>query len=196
MSKKILIFGDSITAGFYDSQGGWAFRLKNLLMSKDRDNRIYPLGVSGDTGEDLLKRFFNEVKARVKEDEEREVVFIFAIGINDSNLEEGKNKVPLKEFEENILKLIKLALTFSKNIIFLGLTPVNEEKAKGYRNKEIKKYNDKLREICKENKIKFIEIFEKWIDLDYDKLLDEDGLHLNDRGHKRISHFVKAFFVS
>ena len=54
----LLFFGDSITAGAWDSRGGWANRLIGRTMAQTMDARFEPgsfycmaynLGVSGDT---------------------------------------------------------------------------------------------------------------------------------------------------
>ena len=68
MPKQLFIFGDSISFGAWDTKGGWAQRLKNhydkLVVESDFDFYCltYILGVSGDTTEDLLKRFDFEVQ--------------------------------------------------------------------------------------------------------------------------------------
>ena len=85
---QILVFGDSISYGKWDKEGGFVQRMKNFLdeetLSKsENEHTIYNLGVSGNTTEDLLERFEFETKQRLKEDDE-ELIFIFAIGVNDS----------------------------------------------------------------------------------------------------------------
>lgn len=79
MSKRVCIFGDSITQGYNDfDNGGWADQLKIYFNKENPDHSFFNLGISGDNTEDLLKRFKVEVEARNPE------VFIIAIGINDS----------------------------------------------------------------------------------------------------------------
>jgi lysophospholipase L1-like esterase len=203
--RQILIFGDSITYGAWDKEGGWVQRLRKFL---DEKNLMYPdfyclvynLGISGNNSEDLLKRFEFETKQRLKEDEE--TIIIFAIGINDSQFvySENKHRVPVDKFKENIQKLIQLAQKYSSKIIFVGLTPVDETKTTpipwntdiSYKNKYIQKYNETIKTICRKNKTYFIEIFEKLKELNYQELLD-DGLHLNSSGHKKIFEIIKDF---
>ena len=75
---KILIFGDSIIWGAFDTEGGWATRLKKYFdenRKEDFNYQVYNLGVSGDTTEDLLDRFEFETKQRINEEEE--TIFIF-----------------------------------------------------------------------------------------------------------------------
>jgi len=201
---RVLVFGDSISHGYYDKEkGGWAQRLNIFLIEKNLSNPkidypVYDLSVSGDTTEDILRRFEIETKERFEEEEKP--IIIFAIGINDSYFVETKGSVEvlLDKFRENIQKIIDLAKNFSSKIIFIGFTPVEEEKVspmpwapdKTYSNESIKKYNDTIKEICKANKVYFIEIFERLIAINYQELL-EDGAHPNSRGHQKIYEIVR-----
>jgi len=202
---NILVFGDSITYGAWDKEGGWVQRLRRIIDQKNlTDSDFYclisNLGIPGDTSEDLLRRFESETKERVKEDEE--TVIIFSVGSNDSQFVYGKNKIQKQEFQENLQKLIGLAGKFSSKIIFIGLFPVDDSKtmpipwdaAKSYKNEYIKQYNEIIKSVCKKNKIHFIEIFENFIKLNYQQLL-EDGLHPNSEGHEKIFHVVKDFLI-
>jgi lysophospholipase L1-like esterase len=204
---QILVFGDSITYGAWDKEGGWVQRLRKFLDEKNSTNPdfyclVYNLGISGDNSNDLLERFEFETKQRLEENEE--TVIIFAVGVNDSQFvhSENKHRVPLNEFKENIQKLIKLAQKYSSKIIFVGLTTVDETKTtpipwdadKSYQNKFIQKYNQIVKQVCKENKIYFVEIFEEFTNLNHQKLL-EDGLHPNSEGHKKIFEIIKEFLI-
>ena len=204
---QILIFGDSITYGAWDKEGGWVQRLRRFLDEKNLTSPdfyfvVYNLGISGDTSEDLLERFEFETKQRLKE--HKETIVAFAIGINDSQFvhSEGDHRVPIEKFKNNLQELIKLAQKFSLKIIFVGLTPVDEKKTtpipwdsdKFYKNEYIEKYNQVIKKVCEENKIYFIEIFEKFKATGYQELL-EDGLHPNSKGHKRIFEIVKDFLI-
>jgi len=204
---RILIFGDSITYGAWDKEGGWVQRLRKFLDERNLTDPnfyclVYNLGISGNNSEDLLERFEFETKQRLKENEE--TIIIFSIGINDSQFVHSKGNygVPINKFKDNIQKLIKLAQKFSSKIIFLGLTPVDEVKTtpipwntdKSYKNEYIEKYNEVILKVCKENKVHFIEIFEKLKVLNYQELL-EDGLHPNSKGHKKIFEIVKDFLI-
>lgn len=205
---RILVFGDSISYGAWDKKGGWVQLLKGFLFEKSLTNpnfdcKVYNLGISGDTTEDLLERFKFEAKQRTKREEEKPII-IFAIGLNDSYFIQSKNGVAVlaEKFKENIQKLINLAQKFSSKIIFIGLTPVDEPKVspmpwdrdKSYSNENVAKYNEIIRMVCSENNIYFVEIFENLMKEKYKKLL-EDGAHPNSDGHKRIFEIVKDFLI-
>jgi len=206
---RILVFGDSIVYGAWDKGGeeGWVHRLKKFLDEKhfiepDFDYSVYNLGVSGNTTGELLERFEFETKQRVEEGEE--MIIIFQIGINDSQFVISQNglRTLSEKFRENIKELISSAKKFSSKVIFIGLTPVNEEKTtpipwnpdKIYKNENIKRNDEIIKSVCKENNIYFVEIFEKWLKSDYKNLL-EDGLHPNSEGHKKIVEDVRDFLI-
>lgn len=205
--SRILVFGDSITYGEKDKKGGWVERLKNFFIEKsfsdpNFDYSVYNLGVSGDTTEELLKRFEFETKQRLWMREE--IIIIFAIGTNDSQFinKEKRFRVSLQEFERNIQELIAIAGKFSSKIIFIGLTPVDDLKVDpipwfpevSYANEYIKNFNKTIKLICKKNNVYFIDILNEFLDTDYKKLL-EDGAHPNSEGHEKFFETVKDFLI-
>lgn len=196
----ICIFGDSITWGKWDlEKGGWANRLRIFIDEKINMPKLdyfetYNLGVSGDTTEDLLKRF--EIEAAAREPK----MIIFSIGVNDSAYlkSENKNRVPFDKLEVNIQKLTQLAKKFTEKVVFIGLSKVDENKTNPipwrpdiyYTNENIKKYDDKLKNICIENSIPYLDTFNL---LDKEEL--EDGLHPNSKGHEKTFQKIKEFLI-
>ncbi|MDP3052347.1 MAG: GDSL-type esterase/lipase family protein [bacterium] len=204
---QILVFGDSIACGAGDEEGGWVNRLRKFFderpfTSPDFYCLVYNLAVSGDSSGDLLERFEFETKQRLKERED--TIFIFAVGINDSQFIHSQNssRCSPPEFKNNLQKLIKLAEKFSSKIIFVGLTPVDETKTlpipwntdKSYKNEYIREYNEIIKSVSEEKKIYFIEVFDELMNLDYKDLL-ADGLHPNSKGHQKIFEIVNNFLV-
>jgi lysophospholipase L1-like esterase len=199
--SQILIFGDSITYGACDLEGGWVARLRKFVDQKglsdpDYYYLVYNLGISGNNSTDILKRFEFEAQQRVKE--EGETIIIFALGTNDSQLFAGKFRTGPEEFKNNLQQLEVLANKFTKKIIFVGLFPVDEAKTcpipwhqeKFYKNENIVRSNQLIKEFCQQNKLLFIDIYDKFINTDYKNLL-EDGLHPNTEGHQRMFAIIK-----
>jgi lysophospholipase L1-like esterase len=87
---------------------------------------VYNCGVSGDTTNELLNRFKIESEAREPN------IIIIAIGINDSYYHGTKDRpsVTIEKFQNNLQELVNQAKKFCPNVIFLGLTPVDENKTK------------------------------------------------------------------
>ncbi|MFH0852058.1 MAG: GDSL-type esterase/lipase family protein [bacterium] len=192
---RILIFGDSIVAGKgVFKEKSWVSRLAKKLDDTNKYNIAYNLGVPGESTSELIERLELECKTRIeKQPKDDRFVIIFAIGINDSKSVGtiGSFKTPLITFSENINNLIQIAYKYSSHLIFIGLTPVDENKTTQigsacFLNKNIKKYNEVIKNICAERKIVFAEVFEDWTRTDYKNFLSDDGIHPNELGHEKI----------
>lgn len=210
---QILVFGDSITLGAWDVEGGWADRLKKFLNKRTLSTpefwntdfiEVFNLGISSISGENsgsLLERFESEAKRRL---DEYETIIIIAVGKNDSCFLENKKSflTPPKQFEKNIQRLIELSRKYSSKIVFVGTAMVDESKAAPihwdknmfYRNEHLKQYNDIIKSVCDKSKVHFIEISEAFGKQEYKKLL-ADGLHPNSKGHELIFNIVKEFLL-
>lgn len=195
MSERICIFGNSIVRGGIDHEGGgWVGRLRKYVESNDPDVRIYNLGISGDNIDGLLKRFDVETEARKPE------IIIFGIGANDSSYRQslGSRYVPLDKFKKILEVLKEKADKFVKKIMFVGLTKVDESKTipipwntdVSYKNKDVKEYDQAIKDFCEKNNLPFIEMLDL---LDNDDLAD--GLHPNSVGHEKMFQRVKDFLI-
>jgi len=195
MEKTICLFGDSITWGAWDPErGGWGTRLRSYFETNNIEVNVFNCGVSGNNTDDLLQRFKVEASAREPN------IIIFAIGINDSQYVNSKDnpRVPIKKFQNNLQELVNQAKSFTKQIIFVGLTKVDESKTmpipwdtiKYYDNKNISLYNSKIKEICDKNNLQFIDMLDLLKNQDL-----EDGLHPNPSGHKKMFERIKKFLI-
>ncbi len=200
----IFIYGDSITQGLWDSKGGWADRVKAAVQAYEVDNgikdynKVFSLGVDGNTAELILERFDNETKARLWDGEE--YAFIFATGTNDSlhrkqHLSKIEYETSEEEYRNSLNKLVARAKEYSdRNIFFIEIPPVDEGKTtplessstgKCYDNDRITKFNIILHAVCRENHIPCIRIYDEFKAKGEEALLI-DGVHPNDDGHEFI----------
>lgn len=201
-----MVFGASVTYGSGDERGGWVGRLKEYVDKKYADAEdgyfVYNLGVPGDTSADLLARFSNEAAARI---EPGSGAYIFiSIGLNDSAFlkSKGGSYVRIDEFEDNLKKLVSLAEAYSKNIFFIGLTPVDDSKTNpvpwaadiSYKDEEAAKYEKAARRIFEEKGYGYIDILKDWQPSRLAYLAD--GLHPDGRGHESIFNAVKEYLES
>lgn len=200
MEKQFFAFGDSITYGAIDREGGWTARLRAYLDNRMVDSNLdefymlYNLGVSGNTTVDLLARFETELKARLDKSEETTV--LFAIGINDSqSVGDGETAlVKIEEFTANIQKLYEQAKQLVSHVVFIGITNVDETKTMPvawdkncfYKNTDIRAYDEILSSFCERNKITFIRMQDI---LDTTDLAD--GLHPNTQGFKKMTEVIR-----
>ena len=129
---RILFFGSSITQGFWDLEGGYVARIRKHYdarslkdLEHDDEPTIFNLGVSADTSEDVLARYEHETTARVRHNVKPFTVV--EIGINDSMIEAGQEKVSLETYKKNLDEIVKLSKTVSSGIIFVGLSACDEK---------------------------------------------------------------------
>ena len=192
---NICVFGDSVAFGASDEiSGGWVNRLKVFCLNHMEDTTIYNLGICGDTTEDVLKRIDIEAEAREPQ------IIIFAIGINDSSHITTKEHPYVDEnlFLENLSILFTKASKFTKSVIFIGLTPLDQSRTmpipwdttRYYDENNVKKYNTLLISFCDKHKLPFINVRDTLSIKDL-----SDGLHPNSKGHEKIFEKVKEFLL-
>ena len=195
MEKTICVFGSSIAWGAWDEVGGWVSRLRNYLTQNHHDYfDVYNLAIDGDDSNGVLKRFSAENEVR------NPGIIMVAIGMNDLAYVNSKNnlRTPLKKFENNLAELAKQAKIFTKEIIFIGLTKIDETKTMPvawnstvyYEEKKVALYNAKLKEFCTNNGLMFIEMQNALSKEDL-----EDGLHPNNEGHEKMFLRIKDFLI-
>lgn len=204
MKMNILVFGASTTYGSYDSEGGWVQRLRKyfdrrMIKSKyEAYFTVYNLGVDGDTSRDLLRRFEDEVKVRL--DEDQETLVIISIGINDLiiNNRTHKHWVSPEEYQANLERLVKLSKKYAKRTIFVGLAPVDERKVDpipwvegcSYRSEFVRLYEGIMESVAKIAGVEFVGVFDELSKEKFRGLL-VDGVHPNSEGHERIFEIVR-----
>lgn len=196
MDKFICVFGDSTAWGAWDTEkGGWVNRLW-LEIGNRRDKsdyvELYNCSISGGTTDTILERFESEANSRGA------TTLIFQTGGNDSAYQATPENflVPVEKFKENIEEIIKLARNITDSIIFTDLKNCDESKTVPvpwidiyYKNENIKKYSEIMKEVCRDQNVLFLDM----PDLANDEF--EDGLHPNDKGHKKIFEVVKNFLI-
>lgn len=194
--KKIdvFVFGDSIAYGVGDDElGGWVNRLRLNLERLDKEDviSIFNLSVSGEISEEVLARFETECKSRYKKD--KLTFIIFAVGINDTQIINGVERVPLMNYEKNMRTLLNKGTAITDYVYVVGLTSVDETKMapviwdprKSYYNDRIASFDKKLETICNSLDIDYIGVHDYIIKNDL-----SDGLHLNCKGHIKLSNTV------
>jgi lysophospholipase L1-like esterase len=210
MEQRLIAIGDSITLGHWDPDGGWIARLRResdrIVVETDRRQyaAVYNLGISSNLSSDVLARWA-EVPARLLQDDKEQAFIALAVGINDSQLANGEEKVSLGEYAENMSQLVEkaLALRASKTIV-IGPTPVYEPLTtpvswgkikKSFTNERVATYSQTAATVASDAGVPFIDLFND------PKLqgpavhLAWDGLHLNQDGHHRIAERVGAALV-
>lgn len=115
---RILVFGDSIAQGFWDSDGGWVNRLRRQydLMKIEGGHEdpptIFNLGISSNSSEDVVHRMEHEIIARQLPGEE--LCVVIAIGVNDSRLENNKPYCSEQQYRDNLEQIYKIAANMQR----------------------------------------------------------------------------------
>lgn len=140
-----------------------------------------------------------DVEAEVRKRDD-ELIMIFAIGTNDSLLDRGtKQRCSVEEYRSNLQAILEKAKKHTNRILFVGLLPVDEKRTTPvfwrdvhYTNERILAFDKAMQEICKENNLIYIPIFDELKELaEQDKNILLDGLHPNDEGHELIFQKVR-----
>lgn len=186
----------NIWRGAWDNEkGGWVNRLRLALANENEIYfNIYNLGIPGEITTKLKFRFNNECNCRFNINDK--TIIIFSIGIHDSQIIEDKNNAFIRDFKKNIIELIDKAKQYTKHILFIGSTKVDEVRTSpvswdntvNYSNEEVIKYNKELKNICEEKEINYLDIF---------NLLDAkdlaDGFHPNSNGHQKLCEEILKY---
>jgi len=198
---RVLVFGDSIAYGKYDSQGGWVDRLKTVYadrqLAKLEDDlpSIYNLGVEGETTRRLTARLPREVVTRRNQwEEDTEFAFVFAIGINDSLItDSGDFFSSPDQYAHDLQELYDTAKLFARKLLFVGLTPVEDDHPRNnyYSSSRVWEFEQALRLFVEEHSLPLVRLFEKFENCKKEEFLYANGLHPNDEGHRIIFDAVR-----
>jgi len=200
---RVLVFGASITQGFWDTEGGWVNRLRrhydalNIQDLQGRDEPyIFNLGISGDTTSDVLARFQAETKARVQP--RKELAFIFSIGTNNAAIENGRLRSSFEEYRLGLEEIINQASKFSDKIMLVGIAPCDEKfttpvfwRDIHYKNENLAEIDKVMQKVAAKKGLSFVTVFEEMRQQMKNKELFADGLHPNNAGHELIFQLVR-----
>lgn len=205
---RVLVFGDSIAQGFFDSRGGWVQRLASdfHMRSLDAMNsggdfyaEVHNLGVSGDEATGILKRIKSEIESRHLYDDEDAIVI--AVGTNDAVLRKNEAPIDVYEFEETYQKLVDEAQVLAPRVLCVGLPAVDESLSdpwkfsttgRQYKNNRLNLFEDTVKQVAERKELPFVPIldaFEAALKSGQDLLAD--GLHPNDAGHELMYQIIK-----
>jgi len=199
MEKQVFTFGHSLTLGMWDSEGGWADRLKKELMQefKNSDNyyEVYNLGIADEDSSQLRDRIEEELDRRNYEDAEKYV--IIQIGANDIQYftEKDEMRVSKEDFRENIEEIIDTADNYGTPIVVSdGYTSINgtipDFEGIEVTDSRLEEYVSTLEKICIEREVEFINLRKKISKEEWVSNL-EDGFHPGMYIHKKIFELIK-----
>lgn len=196
---RVLVFGDSITYGAWDTQAGWVERIKRTaheqtVQSEGKNKvQVINLGIGGDTSTKILKRMPAEIESRYSAS--WPFVFVITFGANDERSIDGKIETPVEQFEANVKEIIALAKQHSDKILFLGIPPIGkpvvEFKGQEYSDERVKEYEQRLQAIVEDAGLPFVPIRPVFEQAGLDSLYAYDFIHPNDKGHQLIADTIQ-----
>lgn len=203
MERRIVLFGASTMAGFWDPRGGWFSRLREEVDRYQLENahnhyQMYNCSISGDTSEGLRRRINTELKAR--NHEKKQMFTLISIGGNDAqySIDNKGYKTDIEDFRENFNEILDIAEELSDKVAVISGKPMNWSKTDpcewddgiAYRRKDILRYENVKKQICERKDIVYIDLMEKIDEQDFKEKL-EDGVHPNEEGHKQMKRILK-----
>ena len=198
---RILVFGDSITYGSWDTQGGWVDRLKQkaheITVQSEGTTKIQimNLGIGGDTSRKILARIRNEIEARTAKAWDLKIVLSF--GVNDERSRDGIVEVPLEEYRLNAQSIVNEAIKYTNDILVVGNPPLGQNsvnfKIFEYSDDRLRQYDELLKTVAEESNLIFVPIRTAFEATGIDGLFVYDNIHVSDKGHSLIESIVKPY---
>lgn len=195
--KRIVAIGTSSFFGLGDPlHGGYIGRLKVWHETKDKDNTVFNLGISGDavgeTTTQLLQRL--EPEAKVREPN----LILLTSGINDirrHGSRENPSVTPKEDFRNNIITMIHKAKSLA-DVAVISAIPILEkhDSADNYLlPKDLEEYTQIAKEVCQQENVPYLDVYNEFAKEDYKGLLTPDGVHPNEKGHEKIFEKLEEF---
>ncbi|MCL2280264.1 SGNH/GDSL hydrolase family protein [Candidatus Saccharibacteria bacterium] len=197
MMKRYLIFGDSLAYGAWDSEGGWADRLKRYLHQKSIDtetdrSQLFNLGIGGDNSRDILTRIETEIQPRLADF--WTPVILISCGLNDTRIENGDIVVKIEEFQHNLTKIFEIANKYSDEVYYVEMPPIPgvvRFKNFEFSDERTEKYMEIAKEISEQLGVKFIAVRDKYSTKDIEEGFSRVLGHPTNRSHEIIYQTVK-----
>lgn len=199
MNARILVFGDSITYGAWDTAGGWVERVKAAMHLRTVESagatkiQVLNMGVGGDSSTKLRARLKHDITSR--HSASWPFVFVFSFGANDERTKDGVVETTVEKFEENTKAIIELARQYSDRILFLGIIPLAKPvvvfKDQEYSDERIWQYDKVLRRSAEKAGVRYVPLRPVFLEKDATSLYAYDDIHCNDNGHMLIAEAVQ-----
>ncbi|HYK08191.1 MAG TPA: GDSL-type esterase/lipase family protein [Candidatus Eisenbacteria bacterium] len=197
---RIVAVGTSAFFGYGDlGNGGYIERLKRWHEAQDSKNAVFNLGISGatvgETTTQLLERLIPEASRRMPD------LLLLTTGINDVRRPKGKESPPVtspEQFKKNVHEMIRLSRQLTQNIVFISTIPI-KEKHDSLDNyllpEDVKKYASITKNVCEEENIPYLDVYNDWLSQDFERFLFRDGVHSNQEGYQEIFLKLKEFLL-
>lgn len=162
-SPTVLIFGDSLSAGFgIEIDQSWASLLQTRLRDQGYEHRVVNASISGETTEGGAARI------EIALEDFSPALIILELGGND-----GLRGIPTSRVKDNLEKIVTRAKASGAAVVMLGIRiPTN------YGPRYSADFEAVFRQVSEELDVQWIEFFMEGIALN-DELLQDDRIHPN-----------------
>jgi acyl-CoA thioesterase-1 len=169
----IVVFGDSISAGFgLDTGQSFPDLLQKDLDARALPYRVINMGVSGDTTQDGLARLSMGLAERPK-------IVILELGGND-----GLRGIPSSVTQANLAQMVEAFQAAGARVLLAGMTlPPN------YGAEFIKKFDAVYKDLAAKYHLTFIPFLLAGVG-GHDEFMQRDGLHPNSEGARKVETLV------
>lgn len=206
MMTQIFLLGSSNVYGVGGENGGWADLVKLSLHKKmygengvGEKYEIFNFGKSGETIEFVIQTFPQQIQTYSRGGT---VITVVSVGGNNAKASGTPDNYvsTIEQYTQSMTTLLDLLKKLSTHVLVVETGFYDESKTRPiynpliggksfFSNQRRKLFESKLKEICKEKAVTFIEhgiSIDEWTN----KYLFRDGLHPNATGHKLISEKV------
>ena len=185
---RICVLGDSYVVGVGDLTGqGWVGHVALAARLRRQDLTVYNLGVRHDTSVDVSRRWFGEVRSRLKDGDVFGVVFAF--GLNDVDVRSGERRVPRSRTLAVLGKMLDDAHGARWATFVVGPPPVADIETM----RRIDDLATGMGEVCAAREVPFVDVTAA---LSCDEIWSQevaagDAYHPSTRGYERLAALLK-----
>jgi len=184
---RLFFIGDSFVNGAGDEEMlGWAGRLASRACKPERDVTYYNLGVRGHTSTDILHRWENETRLRLKDGVEN--ILVFSFGVNDTVFLDGQRRVAPESTLENARHILSGASEYGK-LLMVGPPPIDD----AVQNERIEALDVQLADLCQDQSVPYLSVFEALLKqpLWLEEVSRNDGAHPRAGGYTLWMDLIK-----
>ncbi len=170
-APEILVFGDSISAGYglAHADDGWVGMLRAKLKAEGYGYQVVNASVSGETTAGGLARLPRALELHHPQ------IVIIELGGND-----GLRALPIDQMRANLIKMIDLAAGTGARVLLLGMrVPSN------YGPEYTEKFYSAFTDVAHAKKVALVPFLLADVALSPD-LMQADGVHPNEQGQPKV----------
>jgi acyl-CoA thioesterase I len=189
LERFAIFFGDSHTAGAGDPEAlGWVGRVAAAAIGEGVPVTPYNLGVRGETSAEVVARWRDEAVPRLPDEGEPRAVFAF--GVNDVTLRDGKLRCSRDESLAALRSALAGAEDLGMRCFVVGPAAVDDETE----NERIADLSSAFEDVCRRGGVPYASLAEalcrseEW----RRELAAGDGAHPGSRGYAEMARLVLA----